>query len=92
MRRAAGCSTSVRFHWFLLLQLCLLLDVLFLFVLFSIGLPQFSSYIRLFQRASLKEKLSNLDLSFPVCKDIPMPSTAFIRSVMKLRECDTSLK
>ena len=40
----------------------------------------------------MKEKLSNLDLSFPVCKDILIPSTAFSRSVMKLRECDTSLK
>lgn len=94
MRRVAGCSTSVRFHRFLLLQLCLLLDVLFLFVLFSIGLPQFSSYIRLFQRASLKEKLSNLDLSFPVCKVKIFSYRPLLSKevLMELRECDTSLK
>lgn len=38
-----------------------------LFVLFSVGFPQFSSFIRLFQRTSFK-RLNNLDLSFPVCK------------------------
>lgn len=61
------------------------------FVFCSIGFPQFSSYIRLFRRASLKEKLSNLDLSFPVCK-VKIFSYRPLLSKEVLMECDTSFK
>lgn len=64
------------------------------FVFCSVGFPQFSSYIRLFQRASLKEKLSNLDLSFPVCKVKIFSYRPLLSKevLMELRECDTSFK
>lgn len=78
-----SCSLSVRFHVSLLFKLCLLFDVPPLGS-FLLGFSKFPLYVRLFQSASLEEKLRNLGLSFPVhCSR---------GSVRKLRECDISLK
>lgn len=89
-----GGSPTVRFHMYLLLKLSLMFVILRLDSFPLLVFPNSLSHIiRLFQRAPLGEKLRNLGLSFLCVKwRYSYVVHCFQRSVMKLKECDISLK